>query len=338
MQTTKQWPGLPDGYRVRPTSIEDVEEAVDLFNACSMAMIGSEDHEAKVLQTDWQTPNFNLAKNTRAVLNPDEEMVGITEVWDIVDPPVHPFIFGRVHPDYEGLGIGTEMLKWSINRSKEVMQHIPAEVRVSTRAFAVSSYGPSKDLLEDHGFQRYRQSWQMTIDLDTELPEPIWPEGITLQPYHHERDGEAVYLADVDAFRDHWGFIEEPFDRGYERWLHGMIQDEEYDPALWFIAKKGQEIAGAAICRRRSWEADDSGWVRSLFVRKPYRRQGLALALLHHSFREYQKRGKRQVCLGVDSQNLTGATRLYEKAGMRIKRQYDQYELELRPGKELAKT
>jgi len=42
------------------------------------------------------------------------------------------------------------------------------------------------------------------------------------------------------------------------------------------------------------------------------------------------------VGLGVDAQSLTGATRLYEKAGIRVERQYDVYEKELRPGKDLS--
>lgn len=115
-----------------------------------------------------------------------------------------------------------------------------------------------------------------------------------------------------------------------------MLHEEDYDPNLWFLAIAGDEIAGAALCRRKSWEAEDAGWVRSLFVRRPWRRQGLALALLHHVFQEFKHRGKKQVGLGVDAQNLTGATKLYEKAGMRIKRQFDHYELELKPGIELA--
>ena len=53
---------------------------------------------------------------------------------------------------------------------------------------------------------------------------------------------------------------------------------------------------------------------------------------LQHSFVKLYQRGKRQVRLEVDTQNPTGATRLYEKAGMRVERRYDFFEKELRPG------
>ena len=115
-----------------------------------------------------------------------------------------------------------------------------------------------------------------------------------------------------------------------------MFKDELYDPTIWFLAYDGDEIAGGSICRPESWEDPGAGWVRSLFVLRPWRRRGLALALLHHSFAEFERRGKPRVGLGVDAENRTGATELYKKAGMRIKRQYDRYELELRPGEELS--
>jgi GNAT superfamily N-acetyltransferase len=114
-----------------------------------------------------------------------------------------------------------------------------------------------------------------------------------------------------------------------------MIEDEHYDPTLWFVAFDGDEIAGGSICRRESWEDPDAGWVRSLFVLRPWRRNGLALALLHHSFGEFKRVGKHRVGLGMDAENRTGARGLYKKAGMRIKRQNDRYELELCPGVEL---
>jgi hypothetical protein len=63
----------------------------------------------------------------------------------------------------------------------------------------------------------------------------------------------------------------------------------------------------------------------------------LGLALLYHAFAEFRRRGKKQVGLGVDAGSLTGATRLYLKAGMHVAQQSSLYEVELRPGQELGK-
>ena len=79
-----------------------------------------------------------------------------------------------------------------------------------------------------------------------------------------------------------------------------------------------------------------SGWIDTLGVRRPWRRQGLAEALLYHSFAELRRRGRTRVELGVDASSLTGATRLYEKAGMRAIREFTSFEKELRAGVNLA--
>jgi ribosomal protein S18 acetylase RimI-like enzyme len=78
------------------------------------------------------------------------------------------------------------------------------------------------------------------------------------------------------------------------------------------------------------------GWVGTLGVRRPWRKRGLGLALLRYSFNEFYRRGIRKVGLGVDAQNLTGALRLYEGAGMHVHQTFDQYEKELRPGTEIS--
>ena len=46
--------------------------------------------------------------------------------------------------------------------------------------------------------------------------------------------------------------------------------------------------------------------------------------MLLHSFGVFWRRGLKAVALGVDSESLTGATRLYESVGMRVVQQYDQ--------------
>jgi hypothetical protein len=56
----------------------------------------------------------------------------------------------------------------------------------------------------------------MRIEMEEPVPEPEWPDGITLKPYDPETDAEAVYRTDTEAFRDHFGFIEQPFEEGFK--------------------------------------------------------------------------------------------------------------------------
>jgi ribosomal protein S18 acetylase RimI-like enzyme len=107
-----------------------------------------------------------------------------------------------------------------------------------------------------------------------------------------------------------------------------MVDTYRYDPALWWMAEDGAQIAGVAV----GVNFPDMGWVRLLGVRRPWRRQGIALALLRQAFQEFKRRGQRSVGLGVDAASPTGATELYRRAGMRIDKQFAQYRKIVRSG------
>lgn len=80
----------------------------------------------------------------------------------------------------------------------------------------------------------------------------------------------------------------------------------------------------------------EMGYVGTLGVRRAWRKRGVGLALLRHSFGEFQRRGKPRAALHVDASNLTGALRLYESAGMHVHLASDMYEKEIRPGMEIS--
>jgi GNAT superfamily N-acetyltransferase len=176
----------------------------------------------------------------------------------------------------------------------------------------------------------------MATELDQSPPQPSFPPGITIRTMSGEEELRDLVFAVEDAFRDHWGFVEQPFEQEYERWLHFIRHEEDHDPSLWFLAVDGDEIAGASLCNPKSNLDPDMGWVSTLGVRRPWRRQGLGLALLHHSFEEFYRRGKNRVGLGVDAGSLTGATRLYERAGMSAIREFNILEKVLRPGRDIS--
>jgi mycothiol synthase len=116
-----------------------------------------------------------------------------------------------------------------------------------------------------------------------------------------------------------------------------MIDDDvNFDPGLWFLAMDGDEIAGLCLCSGRTTEDPEMGWVRILAVRRPWRRRGLGLALLGIAFETCRRKGCRRVGLSVDANSLTGATALYEKAGMHVLSINHTYQKELRAGDELS--
>jgi mycothiol synthase len=177
---------------------------------------------------------------------------------------------------------------------------------------------------EAAGWRPIRYSFQMRIELGDDLPEPAWPDGLTLRTMQPGED-ERLYEANMDAFADHWDFRRQPI----EDWRGYTTKHHRFDPSLYWLAEHGDEIAGFAF---NSWHFSGDpqfGWVGSLGVRRPWRRRGLGTALLLHSFHDFRSRGATKVGLGVDGENTTGAVRMYERAGMSVVRRNDTYEKRL---------
>ncbi|MCK5586097.1 GNAT family N-acetyltransferase, partial [Candidatus Bipolaricaulota bacterium] len=191
-------------------------------------------------------------------------------------------------------------------------------------------------LFETRGYNIIRHFMRMTIELDHDIPEPVWAQGVSVRAFVFEDDLEQMVHAFRDSFQDHWGHIEKSFEEELKEWDYWIREDEQFDPTLTFLAMAGDEIVGLSSCDPKFSEDPDMGFVDVLGVRRAWRRKGIALALLHHSFREFQQRGQKRVTLGVDATSLTGAHKLYEAAGMEPTRQINVFEKELRPGIDLS--
>ena len=139
---------------------------------------------------------------------------------------------------------------------------------------------------------------------------PPGPEIFAISTFRPE-DARAFYEALGETFEDEWGHHHPPF----EQWKRERLEAPETDISLWFIARQGEEIVAVARCDPKR---EGGGWVGALGVRKPWRKRGIGLAVLQHAFLAFHRRGESHVGLGVDTENATGATRLYERAGMRV--------------------
>ncbi len=330
----------PAGYTDRAPHMDDMDAVVDLLNTWSQAKWGRDEFNIDDTRMEWSEPDLDIAQSFRLVHAEDGTLVGYIEVWDNESNPVHPWVWGRVHPEHEGKGIGTFISKWGIERAKRAVAKCTSEARVSLRMGTTEQQRDTQALFEHLGLTHFRDSWRMVIEMDDTPPAPEIPDGITIREYRHPDEFEAVVRADNEAFRDHFGHIEKPFEEELETWTHWVEEDAFFDPAYWFVAVDDAtgEMAGVSICRKRSWGDPDMGHIGSLGVLRHYRKRGLGLALLRYSFGKFWERGIKAVDLGVDASSLTGATRLYEKAGMHVFRRTMVYELELRAGEEIATT
>lgn len=319
-------------YTIRPARMEEVSAVVDLLNGCSVQEIGEPEYSLSEWTADWESEHYDLARDTRIALNEMGEIVAYADVYD-VPPYERGNAILRVHPDYWGQGIEQQLMAWVDERSQLNLTRAAEGVKVAVRLHMYDSVSKLRALVEAHGYQHIRNYLQMRIDLTSEPPQPIWSEGITLRTAIPKTDDRAIYEAYLDSFADHWGFVVRPFEVIMPMFTSPA---DNYDPSLWFLAMDGETVAGICLCLPHVPEDDQRGWVDLLGVTRAYRNRGIGLALLHHAFGEYTRRGYTHVGLGVDAESLTGATRLYEKAGMYRTRALCAYEKVVREGMDLA--
>ena len=321
-------------FTLRPPTLDDIPAVVAMLNACWLDTLGTPAFSAEVMHAQWTRPGVDPNTDVRLAVDATG-IVGYCAV-HCSPPYVSNALLPRTHPAHRGCGIGTALTQWGERRVTEYLALAPATARVTVECSNVATHAAGAHLLCDLGYQHVRSGYEMKIAMSSPPPPSMWPDGITIRSMIADQEEAAVFRALEECGQDHWGHVEKPFDESFAQWLHFIRNVPDYDPAFVFLAMAGDEIAGAALCFSKDNEYPEMAWIQSLGVRRPWRRQGLALALLHYVFGEAYHRGITKVGLGVDTESLTGATRLYEKAGMQIYRQWDTYEKELRPGEDLV--
>jgi mycothiol synthase len=222
---------------------------------------------------------------------------------------------GVVCPEAKGRGIGGRLVERSERRLRE-----RGAVRVHQVALAADTRAPV--LFAAHGYREVRRFYEMAIELDGPPPAPMLDDDLAIAPFD-EASLHEFYGALDESFQDHWEHHSTPL----EEWWREKQNQPDFDPTLWFLIRDGAEVAAVV---RNEPNRNEGGMVAALGVRRPWRRRGLGRALLLHTFGEFHRRGVRRITLGVDSENPTGATRLYESVGMQVELEHTVFEKPLR--------
>jgi ribosomal protein S18 acetylase RimI-like enzyme len=305
---------FPEPYRARSARRSDLDALVDLHEACDLAHAGFVDQARDEILEDWASPFLDLERDSIVAEAPDRSLAAYG-IMLVFDPTVQVVGVGKVHPDHVARGLGSAILA---EQERRAADRLEAGISSPFRTDIPSTDERAIRLLTARGYRHVRSSWLMQRSLPADDLHRPDPEDI------HFRSGTTadeplVHSVLERAFRQHFGYEPVPFDH-WRRAMHGA---PGYDPALSVLAFVDQELAGASV----NFAANDgAGWVGDLGVLPGFRRRGIGAALLARSFAALAASGHHEVRLGVDTGNTSGATRLYEAAGMRVRRTFDTYE------------
>ena len=291
------------------TVLADAAGVAALLAARDAADFGDE-HDPDDVSAWWSEEPERLATDTWVVLDGDRT-VGYAQMRrnggnaDLADESC-------VHPHARGRGIGGYLVTL-------------AETWASERGLSAVYAGVVNDggrqLLRDRGYALVRHFWRMEIEPTEEPQAPPPAPGVEVRRYRPGEDDEAVWTVVQAAFAGHFGWVPRPLGP----WLRARTRRSDYEPELWQLAYADGELAGVVL----PFGSKRFGWILELAVLERWRGRGIGLVLLRTAFRELWRRGHTQIGLEVDAANESGATRLYERAGMRVTRRYDMYEKRL---------
>ena len=277
-------------FTIRPARAEDAEAVFELY-------------------ADWQRSNYGQVEIGREmydtilasadgsfVAEVDGRIVGEADAsggW--IDVGVEPSVRRR--------GIGTALLHAAEGTA----------TAKPTLLMALQSDAPGAAFAQANGYEKAWEVWLMGIDLPEAIPEPEWPEGVSVRTYGGE-EAEAREIKELLDLAYAEEFHHQPAT--FESWSRFMFEDPMFDAEVWFLAVAEGKIVGAAL----NW---DEGYIKDLVVHPDWRGRGLGKALVYETFGEFKRRELPRVTLKTDSNNPTDAWRLYERAGMRKERTYE---------------
>ena len=305
---------IPPPYRVRTVDpAADVEVAAAILEACDLYDVGFADNESTWLRDDWRDSSFRGAWLIEAA---DGEPVAYTTL-SAVDPGATIDSFAAILPAHR------QALR------APVVSYLEEEARrfavgQASMIVAVSSTDPAGEVLGSLGFAFSRAFWHMEREIDPGFRASLPPPGVSLRPYVSPEDDRLGWQLLGEVFADHYAI--DP--KSFEDHTADVLDHERWDPGLAAFAVVEGEPAGIVVAEI----IDGVGWIDDVGVRERFRGRGIGRALLEHGFELLAARGVDRIQLNVDSQNATGATRLYERAGMHIRRSFDCFEKQLDPG------
>lgn len=296
---------------------EDYPHFVRIINTCARAEGDERVETLEGIASGYDHLERCAPVRDLLVAEVDGGPVGYSRVWwdDEADARVYKFVC-FLDPSAGGHGIGGALLAWNEARLREIAAAQEASGLRYLQAWANDRNLAAAALLRGSGYEPITYSAEMVRRSVDDLPVHVLPEGLEIRPARKE-DLRTIWEAEVEAFRDHWGYVEQT-EAGYRRFLERPYTD----PTLWKIAWDDEGVAGQVRSFIDTAENEEfgraRGWTEDISSARRWRRRGVAKALIVESIRELAAHGMTEVALGVHTENPNGAYELYASLGYEV--------------------
>ena len=222
--------------------------------------------------------------------------------------------WGDIDPEWRRRGMGAEMWERNMRRLTGLAHEQGfAGRRILTVPWLRGGDVGGAVLAERLGYERVRVYHHMTRPAMAGIEVPPMPEGLEVRPVTKEHL-PAIWAAMTEAFRDHFGAFDTS-ESSFRTW----IARRTLDLSLLVVAFDGEEIAGAVHGvidpAENETQGYERGWTDPIYTRRPWRRRGLASALVGRALVRLRDRGMTSAQLDVDTENEHNALTLYEHHG-----------------------
>lgn len=245
------------------------------------------------------------------------------EWWQEEDPNDRVYShFVNIMPAWRDQGIEIAIIKWCEARINEIASQHPQDSQRFYQTYSNEFKPTFNQLLESFDYIPARFFIEMSRDL-VSIPTLQLPEGIEARPVN-QADHRKIWDASLDAFRDHWGYAE-PKEEEYVAYLGSKY----FQPDLWQVAWDGDEVI-ASVMNYIDHDYNKKygrkrGWTENISTRRAWRKRGIAKALIIRSMHMLKEIGMTEVGLGVDTNNPSGALKLYEGLGYKMDKTFINY-------------
>jgi ribosomal protein S18 acetylase RimI-like enzyme len=316
----------------RPLHNTDYGALAALLNESSVADGRAQHQVAEEIREEFESHPVDLATQTFAAWQ-GERLVGAAYLYHLPSTVREErcYVFGTVQPDHRGLGIGRRLLEWGLQRGTDVLQASRSELPKYLRVDTSRANSSAIRLFERLGLQPIRYFADLRADLSVPTPTRRTPAAASaatafrIIPWDLARNEEARLVKNA-AFTDHWGSTPEP-----PAWWTQRTSGFGARPDWSYYAVDGDDkIVGHLITHR--FENDDElvgakyAWIDNVGTLAEWRGRGVATQLITAALAKYREAGMQFAALGVDSDNPTGAYRLYESLGFRPWREFVTYQ------------